>query len=70
MEITYTRPGERGHSVIDTARVAVLPDGSALVVTANPAVHRPLFEEERAALEAHYGSLWRDAVAGMQALGD
>ncbi len=71
-EITFAQSSPKGNATIDTKRVFVDTDGNAWFSSWSPGAHGlvPMTDEQAAALEAHFGPTWRDALAAMKALFD
>ncbi len=67
-ELTYQRPGTRGTSAIDMARIVIDTSGRAWAMDSAGRGRTPVEPEALAAIEAHYGATWRDAVAAMKSL--
>lgn len=65
-EITFQQTSPRGTATIDSKRVVIDTDGKAWICD----LKTPLSDEHVAALQAHFGTTWSDAVAAMQALAD
>ena len=71
-EISFAQSSPKGRATIDSKRIFVDTDGNAWFSSWSPGAHGlvPMTDEQSAALEAHFGADWRDALNGMTALDD
>ena len=72
-EITFQQSSPRGTATIDTARLVVNIDGRVWICSGEPGSQAgltPVTGEQAAALHAHFGALWVDALDAMTALDD
>ncbi len=65
-EIKFEQISPRGNAVLDTGRLLVAPDGSMFLRTDGAPV--PVSDEQRTALQSHFGVNLADAVATVRTL--
>ncbi len=67
-EIKFEQTSPRGVATLDVSRVLVDTDGRVFTYTGPASDNRivPIGAEALAALEAHGGTAWRDALAALQ----
>ncbi len=69
-ELKFEQTSPRGVATLDVSRVLVGTDGRVFTYTGPASDNRivPIGAEALAALEAHGGTAWRDALAALQEL--
>jgi hypothetical protein len=65
--ISYEQESPRGGATMDSTRLLIAPDGSMFwrAVDGAPV---PVSDEQRGALQSHFGPLLSDAIAAVRAL--
>ena len=68
--ISFEQRSPKGRAEVDTSKLLIGLNGKMYSFDGPMSDGRivPLGDEKRAALEAHFGPLWRDAVAAVKAL--
>ena len=69
-ELKFEQSSPRGNATLDTSKVLIGIDGRVFTFTGPASDNRivPIGAEALAALEAHGGTAWRDALAALQEL--
>lgn len=65
-EVKFLQSSPRGNATIDTANLRIATDGKLWLRSGDASV--PVSDEQRQALQSHFGALLTDALAAVKAL--